>query len=298
MNTDPSTLQAQAILAENKPIPYSIPGIKVMLEGDSGTGKTFAITTMIEEGITPFIIFTEPGVSTISRWLSEHPDVDPEKIHWAYVSMASQSWGDMEAMGRNINMMSFKVLSSLTDPNKGKYDQFLNIYKLCHDFIDDRTGEHFGDISTWGGDRCVFFDSLSGLSTMSMNLTVGAKPTKGKPDWGVAMDNLERFVVKLCTDLQCHMVLSAHLAPEKDEVTGAISLMAQSLGNKLSPKLPRYFDDVIFCEKVAKDFTWSTAGRNVITKNRWAALGDKLPPSFVPLIQAWKKAGGKAEAGE
>lgn len=274
------------------PAPYSIPGIKAMLEGDSGTGKTFAITTMIEAGITPFILFTEPGVSTISKWLSEHPEIDPEKIHWAYVSMSSQSWGDMEAMARNINLMDIKGLANVRDANKGKYNQFLKVYQLCHNFIDDRTGESFGDISSWGADKCLFVDSLSGLATMSMNLTVGAKPMKAVADWGVAMDNLERFVVKLCTDLQCHMVLSAHLAMEKDEVTGAISLMAQSLGNKLSPKLPRYFDDVILCEKNGKEFTWSTAGRNVITKNRWSVLADKQTPSFVPLIEAWRKAGG------
>lgn len=265
-----------------------------MLEGDSGSGKTHAITTMIEAGITPFIIFTEPGVSTISRWLSEHPDINPEKIHWAYVSMSSQSWADMESMAKNINTLDVKGLSNIRDAKKSKYDQFLKVYQLCHNFVDDRTGESFGDISTWGPDRCVFMDSLSGLAIMSMNLTVGAKPMKAVADWGIAMDNLERLVTKLCTDLKCHMVLSAHLAMEKDEVSGGITLMAQSLGNKLSPKLPRYFDDVILCEKKGKDFTWSTAGRNVITKNRWAELGDNLPPSFVPLIENWKKAGGKA----
>ena len=280
-------------MTEEEKKPYSIPGIKVMLEGDSGVGKTYSITSLIETGITPFIIFTEPGVSTISKWLSDHPDVDPEKIHWAYISMSSQSWADMEAMSRNINTMSFKALSSVEDANKRKYDQFMKVYKLCHDFVDDRTGEHFGDISTWGPDRAIFVDSLTGLATMSMNLTVGAKPTKAPGDWGVAMDNLERLITKLCTDLTCHMVLSAHLSMEKDEVSGAISLMAQSLGQKLSPKLPRYFDDVIHCTKEGKDFFWSTASRNVITKNRWAPLADKQSPSFVPLIEAWKKAGGK-----
>ena len=244
MSTPTTTTAAEAIAASHPTsatLPYSIPGIKVMLEGDTGTGKTYAITSMIAAGITPFIIFTEPGQATISKWLSDHPDVDPEKIHWAYISMSSQSWDDMAAMGRNINTMDFKSLSLLQDAKKRNYDQFLQVFKLAHDFVDDRTGESFGDISTWEPDRCVFVDSLSGLATMSMNLTVGAKPTKSMSDWGVAMDNLERLITKFCTDLKCHFVLSAHLAMEKDEVSGGITLMAQSLGNKLSPKASTLF---------------------------------------------------------
>lgn len=296
---DITTATAANAMANANPISsptYSIPGVKVMLEGDSGVGKTLAIVTLIEAGITPFIIFTEPGVSTISKWLADNPEVDPEKIHWHYISMSTQSWGDMETMSKNINTLSYKALTGIVDAKKAKYNQFLEVYKTCHDFVDDRTGEHFGDISDFGTDRAVFFDSLSGLSTMSMNLAVGAKPTKSPGDWGIAMDNLERFITKICTDLHCHMVLSAHISMEKDEISGGIILMAQSLGNKLSPKLPRYFDEVVHATKVGDKFAWSTASRNVSTKNRWLALGDNLPPSFVPMIESWKKAGGKIQS--
>jgi hypothetical protein len=259
-----------------------------MLEGESGTGKTHAISTLIEAGITPFIIFTEPGMSTLAKL-----DIPEDKCHWAYVSIATQGWDDMRSMSENINKLSFEGLSKITDAKKSKYKQFMDVYSLCHNFKCDRTGEEFGDVSQWGNDRAIIFDSLTGLATMSMNLTVGAKPTKSPADWGVAMDNLERFIIKICTDIQCHVVLTAHLAMEKDEVQGGIQLMAQSLGNKLSPKLPRFFDEVVHTRKDGAEFHWSTASRNVVTKNRYLDLSDKLKPSFVPVIEMWKKAGGK-----
>lgn len=283
----------QAKLSLTEEHSYILPGVKVMLEGDSGTGKTHAISTLVEAGITPFIIFTEPGMSTLAKL-----NIPKEKLHWAYVSMSTQDWSAMEAMGRNINKMTYEGLSKIQDANKGKYDQFLQVYKLCHDFVCERTGEHFGDVSTWGTDRCVVFDSLSGLATMSMNLTTGAKPTKAMPDWMVAMDNLERFITKICTDIKAHVVLTAHLSMEKDEVLGGISLMASSLGNKLSPKLPRYFDEVVHTIKDGDSFRWSTASRNVITKNRYLGLSDQLPASFVPMIETWKASGGVITSGQ
>lgn len=287
-------MTTETIQTENKETSteYSIPGVKVMLEGESGTGKTHSAMTALQAGLEVFLISTE-GVTTPAKWLTEHPEVDGSKLHWATVSVATQGWGDMEAMGKNINMMSYEALSKLADPNKRKYDQFLQIYKLCHNFVDERTGEEFGDISNFGTDKIVIFDSLSGLAIMSMALTVGAKPTKAMPDWMVAMDNLEKFVIKICIDLRCHMALTAHLSMEKDEVLGGISLMASSLGSKLSPKLPRFFDEVVHTRKDGAEFYWSTASRNVVTKNRWLALSDQLQPSFVPLIEAWKKGGGK-----
>jgi len=132
-------------------------------------------------------------------------------------------------------------------------------------------------------------DSLSGLNIMAMTLVVGSKPTKAMSDWGVAMDNLEKLLQKLCTDTKCHFVLTAHLERETDEVSGGIQLMASTLGRKLAPKIPRFFDDVICCQRNGSEFTWSTAALNVDLKARNLPIGDRLEPSFVPLIKHWKE---------
>lgn len=266
---------------------YSIPGVSVLLLGESGTGKTHSLQTLIEAGITPFVIFTEKGMSTLAK-----ANIDPSKCHWHYISTATQDWGAMEQMAGNINKMSYDSLSKITDAKKGQYDQFMQVISQCHNFTCDRTGESFGDITTWGTDRAIVFDSLSGLNIMSMNLVIGAKPTKAMPDWMVAMDNLERFIAKITSDLQCHMVLTGHLELEKDEVSGGITLMASTLGRKLAPKLGRNFDEVLQCLNDSGQFRWASTGRNIALKTRYLEITDKLEPSFVPLIEAWKKAGG------
>lgn len=266
-------------------MPYSIPGTTTMLVGPTGSGKTHCIRTLIDAGITPFVLFTEPGMRTLA-------DVPEDKLHWHYVPPASPTWDDMLDNARKINTMSFKALTQLGDMNKQKYGQWLEILTTMNNFVCDRTGESFGDVSEWGTDRAIVVDSLSGLNIMAMDMVVGAKPVKAMGDWGVAMDNLERFIVMMTTNTQCHFVMTAHLEREQDEVSGAIHLMASTLGKKLAPKVPRFFDDVVLCQNREGKFSWATEAMNVDLKWRNLPGGKELPPSFVPLIDSWKKAGG------
>ena len=272
-------------------MPHSIPGSTTMLVGPTGTGKTYSIRTLIDAGITPFVLFTEPGMRTLS-------DIPCEHLHYKYIPPASPSWDDLLENAKKINTMSFKALTQMGDMGKQKYGQFLQVLTAMNDFTCDRCGQHFGDVAQWSTDRAICIDSLSGLNIMAMDMVVGAKPVKAMGDWGVAMDNLERFLMAMTTNLRAHFVLTAHLEREQDEVTGAIHLMASTLGKKLAPRLPRFFDDVVLCQNKEGKFSWATEAINVDLKYRNLPPGKELPPSFVPLIESWKSAGGIIEPTE
>ena len=273
---------------------YSIPGYKVMLLGESGAGKTHSLVTLIEAGITPFIIFTEPGMATLGKALNDH-GLSEDQCHWRHISSATQSWGSMIKMSENLNKMSFDMITKMTDPHKMEYTQWIDVLKTCEDFVDERTGTSFGNVGSWGPDRALIIDSLSGLNDMAMALIVGSRPTRSMPDWMVAQNNLVGFINKLCVDLDCHFILTGHLEREQDEVSGGISLMASTLGKKLAPKLPRYFDEVVMAKRLQDKFMWSTAEANAALKFRLLPDRNDIPPSFVPLTEAWKAAGGRVK---
>jgi len=263
-----------------------IPGFKVCLIGPVGTGKTHAIRTLVDAGITPFILFTENGMGILG-------DLPPESCHWMYVKPASEDWSLMRDSANKINTLDFKALTSMPGFNRNKYNQWINILEACANFTCARTGESFGNISTWGTDRALVIDSLSGLNIMAMNLVTGSKPVKDQKDWGMAMDNLERFVIKLCTDLDCHMVMTAHPEREIDPVTGATKLMLSTLGKKLPPLLPRYFDEVILTKNTGEEFYWATTDPQVDLKYRYLERGTKLPPTFTAVVEGWESKGGR-----
>ena len=185
-----------------------------------------------------------------------------------------------------------EALTKRKDWEKTKYRQFFEVITSMNNFVCDRCKKEFGGVDNWNTDRAICLDSLSGTSIMAMDLAAGAKPVKAPADWGTAMDALERFINRMCTGTQCHFVMTAHLEREKDEITGGVVLMASTLGQKLAPKVPRYFDDVVQCKKDGKDFSWATSARQVDLKNRNLPLSEKLFPSFKLIIDSWKKAGG------
>jgi hypothetical protein len=263
----------------------SLPGVNVLLMGASGAGKTYSLRTLITHGITPFCVFTEPGFEVLG-------DIPPDKLHWHYIPPADQDWASMVDSATKINTLSFESLTKLTDINKRSYDQFIDLLKTLNNFKCDRDGKEYGDVCKWGTDRAVVLDSLSGVNIMAMNLVVGSKPVKHLGDWGVAMDNLERLIQKLCTSTGSHFILIAHAERETDEVMGGSKIMAATLGRKLAPRLPRFFSDVVLADKQGAKFTWSTAAVGADLKARNLAIADGLPPDFGPIITSWKKQGG------
>lgn len=263
----------------------NIPGVNVLLVGATGTGKTHSIRTLVEAGLEVFVVFTEPGMEVLA-------DIPAENLHWRYIAPATPDWSDMLDSATKINRLSFKSLTDLSDINKSKYTEFLELLTTLSNFKDDRTGKEYGPVDSWEPDRVLVVDSLSGLNIMAMNLVTGSKPVKSMADWGVAIDNLERLITKLCVDTKCHFVLTAHLERETDETTGGTSLMASTLGRKLAPKLPRFFSDVIHVKREGAKFLWSTASINVDLKARNLPLADNLPPTFKPIIESWRTRAG------
>jgi hypothetical protein len=257
--------------------------------GDSGTGKTYALRTLIEAGITPFILFTEPGMEVLG-------DLDPSSYHFNYITAPESNWTGLIDTAEKVNKFNFDALTKMQDMNRSRYGQFAEVLRQCNNFTDSRTGESFGDASTWGTDRALVLDSLSGLSDMAMRLVVGGKPTRAMQDWMVAQNLLKSFLDQCTNQLRCWFIVIAHLEREKDEITGGTQIMVSTLGRALAPKIPMFFSDAIQTLRQGSEFTWDTAGMNIAVKARNVPIGSKLPPSFVPLVESWKKRGGVIEA--
>lgn len=266
-----------------------IPGAKVLIMGGTGTGKTYSLRTLIEAGITPFIIFTEPGMESLSD-LKGHP------YHWHYVPPTTSDWGALKQIGENVSKFTYESLIKQIDVNRPtKYVQWLDIIKTSNDFVCDECRQSFGDVSTWGTNRALVMDSLTGLSEMSIRLVIGGKVARSQSDWGIGQEMVRKILDAWTTGLRCWFVLTAHEAREADLVSGAIKVMPHTLGRALAPDIPKYFSDVIETVRIGTDWNWSTASPNADVKARNVPVSEKLPPSFVPLVSRWKEKGGVIE---
>ncbi len=268
------------------------PGTNTLVLGAAGTGKTHVTMTLADNGITPCYLFTEPGMEVVAKLL--YPK-ENHRAHSMYLPPATPDFSSMIESAKKINTMSFEMLTKMSDMG-GKatnYNQFITLLTGLNNYTCDVCGEVLGPVDAWGTDRALIADSMSGLNIMAMDLVVGSKPVKAPGEWQVAMDNLSRLIQKLCLDTTCHFVLTAHLEPERDEVTGSIKNMASTLGRKLAPVIPRFFSDVVQCKRTENKFVWSTNEASTDLKFRNLPMSSNITPDFGIIINQWKKNGGE-----
>lgn len=266
----------------------SLPGVNILLFGPPGSGKTHALRTLVDSGLEVFCIFTEPGMEVIS-------DVPCSSMHYHYVAPSQPDWFSMISNAEKIRDMDPGQLQKLPGVNKKQYAQFIDVLKACADYKCDRCGKSFGPIDSFGTNRAVVVDSLSGINIMLLDLAVGGKPIRTLPDWGVAIDAEEKFLNRLTLGMRSHFILIAHADRQTDQVLGGIKVLPSALGQKLPALIGRFFSDVIFTSNEGGKFTWSTSAAGFDTKARNLPIAKDLPPTFKPIIQNWLKQGGVIE---
>lgn len=266
-------------------------GTKTLLVGPPGSGKTTSLITFIEAGLDLFVIGVDPGFEESLLDAMERKSLPLDKLHYQYIAPASTPWDSFITSAKQIGMLNFEGLSGLKPAGSQKegYKQFISLLVALNDFVDSRTGEHFGPVDEFPENVATGIDSLSGINVMAMDLMIGGKPTAAMGEWGVSMNMEEKLILKLTSDLKCFFVLTAHIEKEPDMLTGVPITMVGALGKKLAPKIPRTFSDVILSVKEGSKFTWSTAALNVDLKTRSLPIKDGLEPSFVQIVDAWKR---------
>lgn len=275
--------------------PSVLPGVKILLEGPGGVGKTYSIATLVEAGLEVFYYGLEGGLDPLIGYWTDLGKPVPANLHWQQLDMVDFSLESMIESAEMVNRMSFQSLTQMVDPNKAQYNQMISFLRGLHDFKDQRTGTLYGDVTKWGPDKCLVVDALTGINTAAISLVCGTKPVKSPGDWGVAMDQVERLIKKL-TGCRCHFVLIAHIERETDEVMGGTKVTVGTLGRKLAPKLPPMFSDVILAVREGTKFTWSTANSLADLKARNLPYRDGMPPDFRPIIAKWESRGGRRTA--
>lgn len=286
MNAVPIEVTADSLLS----------GVNVLLEGPAGTGKTHALGTIADAGIETFLLFTESGLETaLGYWTDKGLEV-PENVHWHVLQRPKGGFDILVKNANDINTYTMDSLFKMQDPNRAKHNHFVLLLRVLADFEDQRTGKKFGAVDSWGPDKVLAMDSLTGINPLAMSLVVGGKPVKSQADWGIAQDQIEKLIRQLTDGCPCHFVLTAHIEREIDQVLGGSKLTVSTLGKALAPKIPPMFSDVILSVREVSKFTWSTANSQADLKARNLPIADGIPPTFKPIFEKWQSRGGKFTA--
>ena len=273
--------------------PSLLAGVNILVEGPTGTGKTYALGTIADSGVELFALFTESGLETLLGYWTDRGLSIPPNVHWHVLDRPAGNFATMEAAALKINTYAQESLHKMQDPDRAKHNQFVGLLRTLADFPDDRTGKKYGAVDSWGPDRCLALDSLTGINPIAMSLVVGGKPVKSQADWGIAMDQIEKLIRQLTDGCRCHFVLTAHVEREIDQVFGGMRITVSTLGRALAPKIPPMFSDVVLSYREGAKFLWSTANPSADLKARNLPIADGLLQDFKVILDKWQSRGGR-----
>lgn len=274
-------------------------GVKVMLMGAPGSGKTHALRTLVDAGLDVRVAFTDNGMD-VMRDLRSAADTykkaitAKECVHWKYIEPARTEWSAFRNAFLQGQHSDIGTLQKLPATDKQMFPQFGQLLSTMENFVCEDCGKSLGNVDSWDESKVLVLDGLSGTNSMLLQWAAGFKPAVSQPEWGQAMKMQLAFVERITLGLRCHTVILAHLDRETDLTVGASKIMPLALGAKNAPQLGKYFTDIILAERVIQGsdmkWAWHLARVDADVKTRNLTWTNNQSPSFVPLIDNWRKA--------
>jgi thymidine kinase len=191
-------------MANTKDIDVS-KGMKILLYGPSGTGKTELAST-----------FPNPHFIDLDRGLLSLSGKDIK-----YITISAKETTDPD------------FLAIPKGDRYAKADPFTKAMKLA---------EYWANTLT--EDDTLVVDSISFLNEYAVDyiLKIANQATPRIQDWGAAQGMLSDFLEQL-NDVKCNVIIIAHNQFVKDEQSGFVSWLPDTIG-KLATKISVYFDEV------------------------------------------------------
>ena len=203
---------------QNKPI-------KALVIGDSGSGKTGALASSANAGYKLRVLDYDNGMESLAMYTK------PE----AKANVKFETLTD-----------AFKLVGGVIVP-VGQPTAFSRGLSLLDKW--KTPSDDLGPVASWGQEEILVIDSLTFMSRAAMQRVLSLVGRSGEQpqiqDWGRAMDDIESTLGLLYSDtIKCNVLILSHITYIGDE-TALVKGYPNTLGNKLPPKVGRYFNYIL-----------------------------------------------------
>lgn len=229
--------------------------VKMLVLGDSGSGKTGALAALVKAGYNLHIANFDDGLSILPALL----ETDEEKLRVNYETFSDE----------------FKFQGINPVPKKAK--AWMDAGKWF-----DKTVPDLGDKDVLVIDSLTFMANAAFRHVLSLVGRLTGKPHQS--DWGSAQTLIEGFLAYVnSSSVQCHVVINCHILRLTNDEGAVIKEFPMALGKALPPKVAAYFDHLLMVRSTGSG---KARKREILTRGEgfvecktsaFKSLPDKLP---------------------
>lgn len=225
---------------------------KLLLIGDSGAGKTGALSSLPAEGYRLRIIDTDNGLDLVKNLLTDpagdYYKKNPKAIENVDFVTLTDTWGK-NAAGKLVPKTATvweRTIGMLENWKDGEID--------------------YGSITTWTPQDVLVIDSLTTLSNAALNRILAMNGRLGgqvqQSDW-YSGQNLVEGLLQLLYDeaVRCNVIVCCHITFIETDA-GPTKGYPMSLGKALPPKIGRYFNSSLMVRSMGQG---TNVQRKIIT---------------------------------
>ncbi|MFA6159361.1 MAG: AAA family ATPase [Candidatus Paceibacterota bacterium] len=240
---------------------------KLLIEGDSGSGKTGALTSLVTAGYKLRILDFDNGLETLKQFVMREC---PDKIE-------------------NIEFRTLRdeYSASPMGPKVTKPRAFVDALKMLDNWKYDDVD--LGPPADFGPDCIVVIDSLTFFSDSAFEWAKGINPTAKDPrQWyGGAQEGIESVLALLTSvNFRTNVIVISHVK-YVDNPDGTRKGYPTAVGSALSPVIPRYFNSVALCQ--------TRSGRNRTIQTQATSMIDLKNPKPFAMEKEYPIGTGLAE---
>lgn len=217
---------------------------KVLLTGDSGSGKTGAKASLVKAGYRLFILDMDNGLDPLKTFVQHEC---PDKID-------------------NVEFRTLRDKRKTTGTGvvlDGKASAWVNMMKMLDNWKYDDVD--YGRTADLGPECIVNIDSLSFASDAAFDWAVSMNPGAKDPrQWFyTAQQQVESMLALLTSEgFRTNVIVDSHVRYSTGD-DGRNKGYPNAIGSALGPTIPRYFNHWAQCENKAGKRTIQTAATNM-----------------------------------
>lgn len=234
---------------------------KMLIEGDSGSGKTGSLTSLVAAGYKLRILDFDNGLEPLKQFVLRECPANVGNVE--YVTLRDKRKAGPEG------------------PMVTKPDAFIRALKLLDrwKYTHDGVEVDLGVPAEWGPDTILVLDSLTFMSDAAFDFRepLAPKSRDGKYDMRAvykdAQDAVEGVLALLTSEsFRCNVIVISHVK-YVDNPDGTRKGYPTAVGSALSPVIPRYFNTVALCQT-------SAGGKRTLHTESTAMIDLKNPKPF------------------